>query len=257
MGTSTFAIETQSRPADGAALSFGVGISGDTETDAELSASRQREMELLRELGVLAQQQDLMAQEFEHRLGNSLQMIVSLLTLQSLASATPEAAAQLSTAAGRVAAFGRVHRRLHLHDRQKSVEFKPYLQSLCGDLFDLMLQKNGGRSIVVTGADIVLPTALGVPLGFLVSEAITNAVKYAQGDIAVSIGTSSDEVVLSISDEGSGLPPASGPKRGEGLGMRLIGSLAQQIGGEVEFARGGEGRGARLVVRFRLPPQNC
>ena len=116
-------------------------------------------------------------------------MIVSLLSLQSLAAATPETAAQLTIAAGRVAAFGRVHRRLHLHDRQKSVDFKPYLQSLCGDLADLMLQKNGGRSVIVSGAGILLPTALGVPLGFLVSEAITNAVKYAQGDIIVGIGT--------------------------------------------------------------------
>ena len=146
-----------------------------------MSASLLREKELLRELSILAQQQDLMAEEFEHRLGNSLQMVVSLLALQSLAASTPETAAQLTIAAGRVAAFGRVHRRLHLHDRQKSVDFKLYLQSLCGDLADLMLQKNGGRSVIVTGADIVLPTALGVPLGFLVSEAITNSVKYTAG----------------------------------------------------------------------------
>src|SRR5437588_11748494 len=116
------------------------------ETDrAELTASLLREKELLSEMSVLAQQQDLMAEEFDHRLGNSLQMIVSLLTLQSLAAATPETAAQLTIAAGRVAAFGRVHRRLHLHDRHKSVELKSYLQSLCGDLSDLMLQKTGGR----------------------------------------------------------------------------------------------------------------
>jgi two-component sensor histidine kinase len=84
---------------------------GDTGSDAELSASLLREKELLGELSVLAQQQDLMAEEFEHRLGNSLQMIVSLLSLQSLAASTPETAAQLTIAAGRVAAFGRVHRR--------------------------------------------------------------------------------------------------------------------------------------------------
>ena len=116
---------------------------GDTGSDAELSASLLREKQLLGELSVLAQQQDLMAEEFEHRLGNSLQMIVSLLSLQSLAASTPETAAQLTIAAGRVAAFGRVHRRPHLHDRQKSVDFKLYLQSLCGDLSDLMLQERG------------------------------------------------------------------------------------------------------------------
>jgi two-component sensor histidine kinase len=248
LSTSNLTVETSLRSGDEHAPSPSAELSGDGET--ELSASRQREKELLSELSALAQQQDLMAQEFEHRLGNSLQMIVSLLTLQSLAAGTPEAAAQLAIAAGRVAAFGRVHRRLHLHDRQKTVAFKSYLQGLCGDLFDLMLQTNGGRSIVVTGTDVVLPTAFGVPLGFLVSEAITNAVKYGQGNIAVSIDLSSDVVLLSISDDGPGFPPEPDPKNRKGLGMRLIHSLAKQIGGKVEFAPGSESRGARLMVTF-------
>jgi two-component sensor histidine kinase len=254
VSTSNPATEKPFRLNEAGASSPRAKLGGNAE--AELLASHRREKELLSELAVLAQQQDLMAQEFEHRLGNSLQMIVSLLTLQSLAVATPEAAAQLTVAAGRVAAFGRVHRRLHLHDRQKSIEFKSYLQSLCDDLSDLMLQKNGGRSVVVTGTEMVLPTALGIPLGFLISEAITNAVKYGRGDIAVSIGASSGVVRLSISDAGPGLPPGFDSKKCNGLGMRLIHSLAKQIGGAVEFARGGEGCGAQLMVTFGTPAPN-
>jgi two-component sensor histidine kinase len=250
MCISTPETETPASRTDVAARSFVAHTSGDTEVGAELSASLLRERELLRELSVLTQQQDLMAEEFDHRLGNSLQMIVSLLSLQSVAATMPEVAAQLTIAAGRVAAFGRVHRRLHLRDRLKSVDFKLYLQGLCGDLSDLMLQKNGGRSVVVTGTDVVLPTALGIPLGFIVSEAITNAVKYATGDIAVSIGLSSDVVLLSISDDGPGLPDGFDPNNGKGLGMRLIRSLAKQTGGGVEFAPNGDGRGTRVTVSF-------
>src|ERR1041384_4612213 len=148
------------------------------ETDsAALTASLLREKTLLSEMSVLSQQQDLMAQEFDHRLRNSLQMIVSLLSLQSLAAPTRDAAAQLTVAAGRVAAFGRVHRRLHFLDRQKNVELKQYLRTLCVDIADLFLQKDAGRAVVVEGADVTLPTALGIPLGFLVAESITNAVK--------------------------------------------------------------------------------
>ena len=101
------------------------------ETKVELAAALLRERELLREKSALLQRQDMLAQEFEHRLLNSLQVIVSLLSLQSRAATTVEAAAQLRIAAERVAAFGRVHRRLHLLDHQKSVWFKPYLQH-CG-----------------------------------------------------------------------------------------------------------------------------
>ena len=167
-------------------------------------------------MSVLSLQQDLMAQEFDHRLGNSLQMIVSLLSLQSLAAPTPEAANQLTIAAGRVAAFGRVHRRLHFLDRQKNVELKQYLRTLCVDIADLLLQKGAGRAVVVEGAEITLPTALGIPLGFLVAEAITNSVKYATGDIIVRIETSAPTVLLSISDNGPGAASGFRPDEAEG-----------------------------------------
>ena len=69
----------------------------------------------------------------KHRLVNSLQIIVNLLSLQSR-TAGPEAAAQLTIAANRVASFGRVHLGLHLLDHQESVHFNQYLQHLCDDL---------------------------------------------------------------------------------------------------------------------------
>jgi two-component sensor histidine kinase len=221
------------------------------ETDsAALTASLLREKELLAEMSILSQQQDLMAQEFDHRLGNSLQMVVSLLSLQSLAAPTPEAAAQLTIAARRVAAFGRVHRRLHFLDRQKNVEFRQYLRTLCVDIADLLLEKGAGRAVVVEGAEVTLPTALGIPLGFLVAEAITNSVKYATGDIIVRIQTSVPTVLLSISDDGPGLPADFDPMKQKGLGMKLIHSLTRQIGGTLQFAPGDGARGTRLTVSF-------
>jgi two-component sensor histidine kinase len=215
-----------------------------------LTASLLREKDLLSEMSALSLQQDLMAQEFDHRLGNSLQMIVSLLSLQSLAAPTPEAADQLTIAAGRVAAFGRVHRRLHLLDRQKSVEIKQYLRTLCVDIADLLLEKAAGRAVVVEGAEIILPSTLGIPLGFLVAEAITNSVKYATGDIVVRIQAATPTILLSISDDGPGLPADFDLTKQKGLGMKLIHSLTKQIGGTSKFGPGDDGRGARLIVSF-------
>jgi len=243
MSISNLADERQLRHWDAPALG--------RETDrAALTASLLREKELLSEMSVLSLQQDLMAQEFDHRLGNSLQMIVSLLSLQSLAAPTPEAAAQLTIAAGRVAAFGRVHRRLHFLDRQKNVEFKQYLRTLCVDIADLLLQKGAGRAVVVEGAEITLPSTLDIPLGFLFAETITNSVKYAAGDIIVRIQTSAPTVLLSISDDGPGLPADFDPMKQKGLGMKLIQSLTKQIGGTSKFGPGDDGRGARLMISF-------
>ena len=96
----------------------------------------------------------MLTQEFEHQLINGLQLIVSLLSLQSRAATTPEAANQLTIAARRVAALGRVHRRLHFLDNDESVELKQYLHHLCEDLSGLLFQEATGYAIVVEGAEL-------------------------------------------------------------------------------------------------------
>jgi two-component sensor histidine kinase len=136
-------------------------------TKAVLTAALVREKKLLREKCELLQRQHILAQEFEHRLANSLQLIVGLLSLQSSAATTVEAAEQLTIAAKRVTALGRVHQRLHLLDHQRNVQFKQYLQDLCDDLSDLLLQEKAGRAVVVSGTNVKLPTRLGIPLGFI------------------------------------------------------------------------------------------
>ena len=218
---------------------------------AELLAARAREAALLREKRDLSQRQVMLAQEFEHRLLNGLQLIVALLSLQSRAATTPEAAAQLTIAARRVTALGRVHRQLHLLDHQDNVEFKQYLQHLCEDLSGLLFQEGTDCAIVVEGAEAEIPTALGIPLGFIVNELITNSAKYAKGNITVRFETTSPAChSLSVLDDGPGLPAGFDPANSKGLGMKIVLSLVKQIGGELHILPGDNGRGARFTVTF-------
>jgi two-component sensor histidine kinase len=232
-----------------------VSATADSQTDLQsaLQAALAREENLLRERDDLLQRQDLLTQEFEHRLVNSLQLVVSLLSLQSRAATSGEAAAQLTIAAGRVAAFGRVHRRLHLLDHQKSVDLKQYLHDLCGDLSGLLFSDGAGRAVAVSGVDVRLPTALGIPLGFIVNELITNSAKYAKGDIAVRIDATASSYSLSVADDGPGLAAGFDPAHSTGLGMKILKSLVRQIGGTLAFAAGEGGRGTRVTVVFAPP----
>jgi two-component sensor histidine kinase len=221
---------------------------------AELRAARVRENAWLREKSDLLQRQDMLAQEFEHRLVNGLQIIGSLLSLQSR-TASPEAAAQLTIAARRVASFGSVHRQLHLLDHQESVEFKQYLQHLCEDLSGLLFEGEAGCQIVVEAVKIDIPTAFAIPLGFIVTELITNSAKYAKSNITVrSENTPTTGHSLSVLDDGPGLPEGFDPARSKGLGMKIIAKLVKQIGGELIIAAGEDGHGARLTVTFGRPP---
>jgi two-component system, sensor histidine kinase PdtaS len=217
---------------------------------ARESVSRQGNVELL-------QRQHTLALEFEHRFANGLQWIASLLSLQSRTT-TPEAAAQLAIAARRVAAFGSVHRRLHLLDNQKIVEFSQYLHLLCTELSGLLFQDDErDHSITIEGTSIEIETAIAIPLGFIINELITNAAKYARGNIIVQIGgTPAAGYSLSVQDDGPGLPPGFDPARCKGLGTKIVLALVKQIQGELTIVPGENGSGTKFAITFRLPTEN-
>jgi two-component sensor histidine kinase len=207
-------------------------------------ASQQANADLLR-------RQHTLALEFEHRFLNGLQWITALLSLQSRTTSS-EVAEQLAIAARRVAAFGSVHRRLHLLDNQRTVEFSQYLRHLCKDLSGLLFQDDDvGPSITVEGATIEMETATAIPLGFIVNELITNAAKYARGKIIVQIGgTPAGGYSLSVLDDGPGISAGFDPARCKGLGTKIVLALVKQIRGELKITPGDNGRGTKFTVIF-------
>lgn len=216
----------------------------------ELKEALAREAALLREKDEILQRQAMLAQEFDHRLANSLQLIVSLLSLQSRGTESPEAAAQLLIAAKRVGAFGRVHRQLHLLDHLHTVELKQYVAQLCEDISGMLFA--GETPVVVEGAQIEIPTSLGVPLGFIVSELITNAAKHGKGRITVRLETTPEHGhCLSVSNGGPGLPDGFHPGTSKGLGLRIVLSLVRQINGRLQVGQGPGHQGACFRVFFR------
>jgi two-component sensor histidine kinase len=221
----------------------------DASATAKLESALAREAALLRDRDDLVQRQEMLTQEFEHRLVNGLQMVVSLLSLQSLKTESPEAAAQLRIAAKRVAAFGRVHRRLHLLDHRETVELKQYVEQLCADLSGLLFDGNVPHRFAVEGGEIIIPTKLAIPLGFIVNELITNAAKHAEGEITVRVETT-PEPCLSVSSDGPALPEGFDPGSGRGLGLKIIQSLVREIDGRLEVGRGPRQQGACFKVFF-------
>jgi two-component sensor histidine kinase len=234
------------------AASYEQELTAHRNTEIQLRDALAREETLLRQKDELIQQQELLSRESDHRVLNDLQMVVSLLSLQSRASANSEAASQLAIAANRVATIERVHRRLHNLDGVKSIEFKQYLEAFCRDFSDMLPSgERTERAIVVEGIEIKLPTTTGIPLGFIVNELITNAAKYGKGRIAVRLEPNSEKTyALSVTNEGPVLPEGFDPTACKGLGMKLIRSLVARIGGELRFGRGDENQGTRFTVLF-------
>lgn len=220
-------------------------------TEAELLKSLARERLLVEQKDELIRHKDLLSRESDHRLLNGLQMVASLLSMQSRLTKNGEAAEQLQIAANRVATSGSVHRSLHASDNLENVELTVYLEGLCRDIAGLLPGGSDGNTLAVEGIPLKVPSAVGIPLGFIVSELVTNSVKHASGDISVRLRANPGKgYALSVFDCGPGLPKKFDPTKTKGLGMRIVLSLVRQIGGELRFSAGDDNRGTRFTVLF-------
>lgn len=188
--------------------------------------------------------------ELNHRVKNSLTMVSGLLQMQAKDAAEPVREA-LAKAVARVEAISEVHGSLYSGGRTTEIDFGQYLRALCERLEDSLLE--GDRiAIEVKAESANIPVDQAAPLGMIVNELVTNAAKHAypsprSGVVAVSLGREADDLVLSVRDWGRGTPPAEATEP-RGLGMKLIASLARQVGATMARQKG-PGTGFEL----RLP----
>lgn len=196
--------------------------------------------------------QALMRKESDHRLLNDMQIVVSLLALQGRASGNADISAQLLVAANRVNMIARIHRRLHGLDGMQTVGFQKYLGEFCGEFSQMLSSREAAERVMLAMSDEVeLPSSMAIPLAFIVSELLTNAAKHGQGQIDVRLQAVPDKsFLLSVSNQGPALPEDFSPAACKGLGMKIIQSFVQRIGGELRFGPGEYGKGACFTVLF-------
>jgi len=213
------------------------------DAEAEVHASRDR-------YAALAAEREVLLREVNHRVGNSLQIIASLLHLQANSSTEDDVKAALTNAMGRVAAVAQVHRRLYTSHDLKNVLLNQYLDAL---LEDLRRSAEGNRMsrLTLKAAPVEIDPDRAVAIGIIVNELVMNAVKYAYpdgaGPIHVDLSAQGDDVVLSIADDGVGLNVKSDP-RSTGMGQRIVTAMASKLEASVE--RDPDHAGTRIVLRF-------
>lgn len=189
---------------------------------------------------------EIMAREIDHRVMNSLQFISGLLTMQSRVPNLTDPAGQLQMAANRVVAVARIHQHFYSDEAAETVSCITFLRRLCMELSGIL-----GKPIEVHADQVDMPTARLQPIGLIVNELTTNAAKHGAGTIAVSYRISGDLHELRICDEGEGLPTGFDPdKRGEGLGMKVVTTLANQLGGRMTAGPNPAGQGSCFTVAF-------
>ncbi|WP_291855278.1 histidine kinase dimerization/phosphoacceptor domain -containing protein [Bradyrhizobium sp.] len=217
------------------------------EAEAEVRASRDR-------YAALAAEREVLLREVNHRVGNSLQIIASLLHLQANSAAEADVKAALTNAMGRVAAVAQVHRRLYTSHDLKSVLLNQYLEAL---LEDLRRSAEGNRMsrLTLSAEPIEIDPDRAVAIGIIVNELVMNAVKYAYpdgaGPIDVALRSDDGQLVLSISDDGVGLSARADP-RSTGMGQQIVTAMANKL--EARIARDPVHQGTRILLRFPRTP---
>jgi two-component sensor histidine kinase len=213
------------------------------DAEAEVHASRDR-------YAALAAEREVLLREVNHRVGNSLQIIASLLHLQANSSSVDDVKAALTNAMGRVAAVAQVHRRLYTSHDLKSVLLNQYLEAL---LEDLRRSAEGNRMsrLTLKAQAVEIDPDRAVAIGIIVNELVMNAVKYAYpdgaGPIHVVLTAQGDDLELSITDDGVGLNVKLDP-RSTGMGQRIVNAMASKLEATVE--RDPAHSGTRIVLRF-------
>ncbi|HTX71182.1 MAG TPA: PAS domain S-box protein [Rectinemataceae bacterium] len=214
---------------------------------------RKRAEERIRNL--LAEKETLL-REVHHRVKNSMGTVYSLLDLQAASTDEPRVAAVLEDAGRRIQSMLLLYEELYRAERFERASVKDFLSFLVDTILETFPLGDRVRAEKRIG-DFDLDVRRLQPLGIIVNELLTNAMKYAfvgrpGGTLLVSAERVRESIVVVVQDDGVGLPPDPGTSSASGLGLSLVDSLVKQIGARLSVERGS---GTRFVIEFSSSPE--
>jgi two-component sensor histidine kinase len=199
---------------------------------------------------------EVLLKEIHHRVKNNLQIVVSLMRLESRAFSEEKVRAAIKDLETRVRAMALVHEHLYHSSDLAKIGFRDYLKVLCEELFRTYSADGGRIRLEIDAEAVALDIGRAIPCGLIVNELLTNAIKYAfpgnrKGLIRIAIrNISGNEVEIAVSDDGIGLPETLDIRNTQTLGLQLVTTLVEnQLKGRVELERAD---GTRFSIRFEI-----
>lgn len=201
----------------------------------------------------LLSEKELLLHEVHHRIRNDLNTIISLLTLQARRLKDPSAVTSLNDASNRVQSMKVLYTVLYQSADFKKISTKEYLSFLTDEITAMF---TGMEFVAVEKHidDIIIDADIVSPLGIIINELLTNAMKHAftgrdNGVIKVSFSARDRHATLIIEDNGAGIPESIDISSSTGFGLHLVDSLTGQIGGTIRLERR---KGSKFIVEFDM-----
>ncbi|MRH98946.1 sensor histidine kinase [Kriegella sp. EG-1] len=200
-------------------------------------------------------EKETLLKEIHHRVKNNLQTVSSLLSLQSRNLEDPKMKSLIKSSQNRVISMAMVHEMLYMRDDLSKIEYKSYVKELSEYLIRSLKGTENNVKLNLNIDDVKLGIDTAIPLGLLINEAITNALKYGikddtAGEINIELKKESlENFVLNIGDDGVGMPEEITYKNTKSLGLKLINNLTRQLRGTI--TRDLTKKGTNYIIRFR------
>jgi PAS domain S-box-containing protein len=219
--------------------------------DADITTSRQMQQQIEASL----KEKDVLLKEIHHRVKNNLQIIISLLNLQSGYIKDETTLKAVKDGQSRVRSMALVHEKFYQSDTVTEIDFGEYLKKLCQFLYQTYGDKTDRIEVVIKGEQILLDMDTAMPCALLVNEIVSNAYKYAfpglkSGTILIEMKKAGGKIDLAISDNGVGFPAEYNFEKSESLGMQLVQALSSQIEGDLKVS---QENGSSFEVIFPYP----
>lgn len=207
-------------------------------------------------------EKEALLKEIHHRVKNNLQVISSLLNLQSRQVTEQPMLEIFKESQHRIRSMAIIHEKLYQAPNLAQINFADYVYSLAGYLFRSYGINTTAISLKVNIIDIALTLETAIPCGLIINELVSNSLKYAfspdqTGEISITLGpvmanfqTGAQQLCLTVSDNGSGLPLAVDFHHTHSFGLQLVNLLTEQLDGVVEVDRS---NGTAIKITFCLP----
>ena len=226
-------------------------ITGGVLSSRDITNRKHAEEEIKRSL----REKETLLAEIHHRVKNNMQIISSLLSLQSKDIEDERALSLIKNCEDRIRSMSLVHEKLYLSEDLSSIDFHDYMKDLSARLFQVHRVDSRVLSFSSQIKDVSFNIETAIPLGLIINELISNALKHAfpegkKGSIAVELTQDKkrEEYILTVTDDGIGFPEVTDYRNTETFGLQLVDMLTEQFHGTMELDRT---KGTSFRITFR------
>ncbi len=199
-------------------------------------------------------EKEVMLSEIHHRVKNNLQIISSLLNLQSSYIVDKVALTAITESRNRVSSMALIHEKLYKSKNLNRIDFEDYIKQLTSHLLQIYSGSKIKIKLVINASKIFLSIDTAIPTGLIINELVSNSLKHAfpdkeEGTIEIELKqTANGEYYLKVSDDGIGIKSSPSSKATSSLGMQLISMLTKQLAGELTV---NNNAGTKTIIKFK------